>query len=134
MPKFQYMVTEDYVRDWTPKHALREVIANGVDAEIQANAPLHVVHDPRKDILRVINDRAKLDIKALYFGGTTKVGDTRLVGQYGEGLKLALLVFARNDIGVKIYNNDEVWTASLEPDANGIKVLTIHTRKAKTKL
>jgi hypothetical protein len=132
MPKFQYMVTEEYVRDWRVQHALREILANGVDAEIEMSAPLHVNHNPAKKVLLIKNDRAKLDIKALYFGGTSKAGSDRTIGQYGEGLKLALLVLARNGIPVKVHNDDEDWKATIEPDSNGIRVLTIHTRKAAT--
>jgi hypothetical protein len=129
MPKFQYMVTEEYVRDWRLQHALREILANGVDAEIEIGAPLHVNHNPTKKVLLIKNDRTKLDIRALYFGGTSKAGSDRTIGQYGEGLKLALLVLARNGVSVKVHNDDEDWKATIEPDANGVRVLTIHTRK-----
>lgn len=132
MAKIQYMVTEDYVRDWQLQEALREILSNGIDAEVELSAPLNVIHNPRTKILLVRNDRAKLDVKALYFGGTTKAGNTSLVGQYGEGLKLALLVLARNGVPVKVRNDDEVWTAKIEPDAQGVRVLTIYTRKAET--
>lgn len=130
MSKIQYMITEEYVRDWQVQHALREIIANGVDAEVALNAPLNVIHNPRTKVLVVRNDRTRLDVKALYFGGTTKAGNTTMVGQYGEGLKLALLVLARNNIPVKIHNDDEDWSAKIEADANGVRVLTIYTRKA----
>lgn len=132
MAKIQYMVTEEYVRDWTALEALREILANGVDAEVQQSAPLNVRHDARKKILYVRNDRAHLDVKALYFGGTTKAGDERLVGQFGEGLKLALLVFARAGIPVVVRNGDEDWSVAMEPDERGVKVLTLYTRKSRS--
>ena len=71
-------------------------------------------------------------MKALYLGGTSKEGDGRLIGQYGEGLKLALLVFARTKTPVTVRNCDEDWTAAIEPDDRGIPVLTVYTRKART--
>jgi len=132
MAKIQYMVTEEYVQNWTVLEALREVLSNGVDAEVQQSAPLNVRHDARKKILYVRNDRAKLDVKALYFGGTNKSGDTRLIGQFGEGLKLALLVFARTNTPVTIRNGDEDWSVAMEDDDRGVRVLTLYTRKART--
>jgi hypothetical protein len=132
MPKFQYMVTEDYIRDWRPAHALREILANGVDAESERKAPLQVHHNPKTNTLSVKNVGTRLDVRALYFGGTTKAGNADTIGQYGEGLKLALLVLARNSVPVKVHNDDEDWNATIEPDANGMRVLTVKTRKVAT--
>lgn len=130
MAKHQYMITENYVGSWKILDALRELVSNGVDAEVQHNAPLNVNYNARKRLLVIRNSRTQLDVKALYLGGTEKTGNEHLIGQYGEGLKLALLVLARNGIPVKIHNGNEDWKATIEPDANGIKVLTIHTKKA----
>lgn len=132
MPKIHYMVTEDYVSNWEPKHALRELVANGIDAEISNGATLNVVHDGRKQTLRIRNERTRLDPKALYFGGGNK-NDTRLIGQYGEGLKIAMLVLARSGIPLKIHNNNEEWKASIETDERGIRVLTLNTRESRNK-
>lgn len=131
MAKFQYPVTIDYVSDWRMLHGLREVLANGIDAEISVGAKLTVLYDSRKNVLRVRNSGTRLDVKALYFGGTNKTGHKQLIGQYGEGLKLALLVFARTGVRCVVRNDDELWTCAIEPDKNGIGVLTIDIKKAK---
>jgi hypothetical protein len=131
MPKISYMVTDEYVRDWKRIHALREIISNGIDAEIEKRATLNVRHDSRTQKLYVRNDRTKLDVKALYFGGTTKADDDRLVGQYGEGLKLAMLVLAREKVPLRIHNCDEDWDVKIEPDERGVKVLTLYTRRSR---
>jgi hypothetical protein len=131
MPKISYMVTDEYVRDWKRIHALREIISNGIDAEIEKRATLNVRHDSRTQKLYVRNDRTKLDVKALYFGGTTKADDDRLVGQYGEGLKIAMLVLAREKVPLRIHNCDEDWDVKIEPDERGVKVLTLYTRRSR---
>lgn len=125
MPIFKYPIVETYIRDWTLRDAIREIIANGFDAEVEKGAPCTVRH--LKETITVVNTGTKLDPSALYFGGGSKQ-DTRLIGQYGEGLKLALLVFARLGIDVKITNDDERWTVGFEPDDNNITAFRITTR------
>lgn len=127
MAVIKYPITETYVRDWTLRDAIREIISNGFDAEIQKGAACVVRH--LKETVTVTNRDAKLDVSALYFGGTSKTEDSRLIGQYGEGLKLALLVFARLGVDVKVTNDDERWTVGFEPDDNGVDAFRITTRK-----
>lgn len=126
MAVFKYPIVETYVRDWTLRDAIREIVSNAFDAEIEKGAPATVRH--LKDTLTVINRGARLDVKALYFGGTSK-NDSRLIGQYGEGLKLALLVFARHGVDVRVTNDDERWIVGFEPDDNGVPAFRITTRK-----
>lgn len=129
MAVYRYMMTKEYVRDWTIFDAIRELIANAFDAEIELRAPCSIRH--HHETLFIENQGAKLDIKALYFGGTSKAGDSRLIGTYGEGLKLALMVLTRLGVGVKIVNDDESWTTSLTPDDNGVESFAITTRSRK---
>lgn len=133
MAKITYMVTADYVRDWTRVHAIREIIANGIDAEYELGAELVVSHEPKAKILRVKNLGTKLDSRSLYFGGSTKYGNQTTIGQYGEGLKLALLIFAREGIKCVLRNDDETWTPKIEEDERGVPVLTIYTRASDKK-
>lgn len=128
----RYMVAEEYVHDWTLFDAIREVIANGLDAEIEYGTPCVIRYD--KETIYIENRGAKIDVKGLYFGGTTKRnarGGT--VGQYGEGLKLALLVFARQKLEVRVINDDETWVPSIDKDENGVNSFTITTRSVKPK-
>lgn len=131
MAKHHYMVNQHYVDGWNVKHALREVIANGFDAEIEQGAKFSLTHE--KGRLVAVNDGTKLPIDALYYGGTSKRGKAELVGQFGEGLKLALLVFARENIDIRIVNNDEVWTCGFETDTNGKEAFHIYMRAISPK-
>jgi hypothetical protein len=119
--KFQYPITVDYVRDWTIREAIRELVANGIDGESQNGAAFTAKHDPKREILSLINRGVTVDAKALYFGGTSKHGYVRYIGQYGEGLKIAMLVFARLGYKLLIRNGSEVWQPRLSPTSSGKK-------------
>ena len=127
--KFQYPITAYYVRSWSIRDALRELISNGLDGQTVSGERFEARHDPKKDILYLTNFNTIVDAKALYFGGTSKIDDRRLIGQYGEGLKLAMLVCARAGVKLVIRNGPEVWTPSIEPDKLGTQVLTVNIRK-----
>ena len=127
--KLQYQITADYVRDWSVKDAIRELVANAIDGEVTTGGKFEAKHDAKKDVLHLINRDTKVDAKALYFGGTSKFGNDRLIGQYGEGLKIAMLVLARSNIKLVIRNGDEVWQPAIEPDKLGFEVLTLNIKK-----
>ena len=88
--KLVYPIKPAYVQDWTPKEALRELIANGIDGETQFGAAFSHTYDPKKQLLELRNTKVKLPIDALFFGGSDKADDSALIGRYGEGLKLVL--------------------------------------------
>lgn len=130
--KFRYPITASYVSDWKLAHAVREVIANALDAETEHGAKFVVKYDTAKERLTVRNENIKVDAKALYFGESSKRGDERFVGQYGEGLKLAMLVFARMGLDVLIKNgDDESWKPLIEKDGLGVETLCVDITKAK---
>lgn len=129
MAKHVYPITENYVSEWKVPHAIRELIANGLDAETETGAAFRAVH--RGETLTLINTGTRLDHRALYLGESTKRNLSGTIGQYGEGLKLALLVLAREGYKVTIRNaSDETWKASIEPDKNDMRVLVVNITKA----
>lgn len=128
--KFRYPITPQYISDWGLNHALREVISNGYDAETEHGARCTVAYNAAKQTLTVKNEGVKVDPQALYFGESTKRGDSRFVGQYGEGLKLAMLVFARSNLSVTIKNGRfESWRPMLEKDGLGVESLCVEITK-----
>ena len=56
----------------------------------------------------------------LSLGYSTKVGDARLIGKHGDGLKAALAVFARNGITVEFENGFERWRCGTRPHSHGM--------------
>jgi hypothetical protein len=101
-----------YLSDWGVLEGVRELIQNAKDAETDGY-PMTIT-SPRKGILRIQNDGVSLSHKVLLFGHTTKEGREDQIGQFGEGLKLAVLTLVRAGRDVKIYSGDEIWTPVID--------------------
>lgn len=90
--------------------ALREFGANAVDAEVENHAEKKITYDPARRHLRISSAGITLNRNSLLLGETTKANDSRTVGENGEGLKLGLLVLAREGFTVRIRNGRfETW-------------------------
>lgn len=128
--KFPLSIAPTYCPEWGIWEIAREVISNALDAEAGGH-PLTVEHDG--DTLVVMNRGVKLDPSVWLLGTTDKKGKRGLRGQFGEGLKIAMLAAVRSGMDVSIVNDDEVWIPTLEESEAfpGIKVLTVSTRKTK---
>ena len=133
MAKFWYPITASYVSTWGMPQALRELISNGLDGEVEQNAKFTYKYDKSRRLLTLINEGARVDIKALYFGATSKYSDERTIGQYGEGLKLAMLVCAREGNKLVIKNQNEQWVPSIAQDKLGHDALCVDINYTPTK-
>lgn len=128
--KIELSLTKNYLRTWSLKEAIREVIQNAQDSDVMGNR-MSIEHKGGK--LIVTNEDIVLEHNVLLLGETSKSGRTDQAGQFGEGLKLAMLVCARSDIGMKIRNGPEVWVPKIESSEKfaGSEVLVINVRKGK---
>jgi hypothetical protein len=132
--KIQYPIFANYVQDWGVEDAIREIIANAFDQETEETSSKAIIeYNEEKQTLTVTNKDTLVSIDALYFGETKKSKDNRFIGQHGEGLKLAMLVFARDpSIQCKIYSGNYKWLPSLEFDKIGRKTFTVNVTPFKT--
>lgn len=132
--KLVYPIKETYVSDWTAENALRELVANGIDAETAHGATFSFSYNPARQKLILRNTNIKVPLDALYFGDSNKAGDANLIGKYGEGLKLAMLVLCRDPAySVKIVNADKLWIPSMAVGrAVDIKTLVVTEKKNPT--
>lgn len=128
--KFTYPIKSTYVSDWGIQEALRELIANGLDAQAQQGAPFSHSYNPKRKRVILKNLGVRLPLDAFYFGGSDKLGEAGIIGKYGEGLKLAMLVIARSDEhSMTLTNGDEIWTPKLEADKHtGVQCLVVRKK------
>ena len=112
MPKTSLNVKPSYCPRWTMQHAVREVIQNAQDCR-SLGGTAEYTH--RGDTLTVTSTGGgSLDERALVFGETSKADDSRAIGQFGDGLKVALVVFARLGVAVRIDTGKQFWTLSVD--------------------
>lgn len=112
MSKYELSLSTDYVSNWGITEAIRELFQNSLDQ--QSQNPSNVMsHNYFIDYgtFRISSKESVLDPASLLLGYSTKRNDSNLIGQFGEGYKLAILVLLRNGKQVKIYNygKREIW-------------------------
>ena len=112
MPRMELSIKTDYLPNWGIAEGIRELVSNGRDAEYEFSAPMKI--DWYNNTLRIENDGCILPREALLFGHTSKLGNSEMVGKFGEGLKLAVLCLIRAGHQVKIRSGSEVWEPCIE--------------------
>lgn len=106
MKRVEYPISKDYCGNWTVKDALRELIANAIDAS--QDVDLNWI-----DGEGYIRDfGGGLDKKALLVGFSSK--DAAQIGQFGEGLKIAALVLCRDGRSVEVRSRNVILSFAVE--------------------
>jgi hypothetical protein len=128
MRKITISISPAYCPEWGVWEIAREVISNALDAK-EAGHEYTIDHDG--ETLVVSSQGVKLDPSVWLLGTSTKRGQKNCRGQFGEGLKIAILAAVRSKMAVQIINNDESWIPALEETEGfpGIEVLTVATEK-----
>ena len=72
-------------------------------------------YDAENRTVRIGNKHSELDIKTLLFGVTTKSGDKEMIGNHGEGYKIATVVLLRlgKTVVFQNYCRREIWRPRL---------------------
>lgn len=93
--KYNLNLTEDYVQHWGLSEAIRELIANNIDEGGTLSYSASTTSNPsdRLSELTFITEK-ELPLEAFLLGYSVK-SNPNAIGQYGEGLKLAMLVLTR---------------------------------------
>lgn len=89
--RIQTNITVNYVPSWGIQEAIRELTQNALDCNSMA---ISYCEDSWQ--LRIDTDSV-LGLESLYLGESSKRDDSSMIGKHGEGLKLAMLVLARED-------------------------------------
>lgn len=125
MIKYNLNLTRDYCSHWTLDHALRELIANTIDEQGE------IIYDAEQEppVLTLVT-HSVLPIEAFLMGYSVKTG-TSSIGQYGEGLKIALLLLLRDNVPFTIFAGEYEFKFSFErPDGFGVD--TLHVSRAES--
>ena len=133
MSKVELTVSPNYVPTWTIVDAVRELFQNALDQEtIDPDNKAEWNYNEESCTLHISNKKASLEVNSLLLGHTTKASDSKTIGQFGEGYKIATLVLLRNDKNVVFYNYGmrEIWKPRFVKSRKfGTNVLTFFIEK-----
>lgn len=101
-------ITKNYVSRWGINHAIRELIQNAIDSE----SPFK--YEFTQDSLSLTSEFTTLSPQTLLLGSTSKADNGDMIGSFGEGYKIALLVLTRLGHAVEIRNGNKLWTPAFE--------------------
>jgi len=131
MSRYELTLNKNYVSDWGVVEAIREILQNAIDSEKLGNEK-EISYDEKTETLTVKNAGVSIDASTLILGNGTKSDNNELVGGFGEGFKLALLVLLRNNLKVRIENGQQLWTPKfVNSKKYKTELLTIISEKAE---
>lgn len=116
MRKYELSISADYVPEWGVTEAIREFFQNSIDEETRDSSnKMFFEYDSESQIIRIGNKHSDLDIKTLLFGVTTKNKDDTMIGNHGEGYKIATVVLLRlgKTVVFQNYCRREIWRPRL---------------------
>ena len=120
-----------YIDHWELEHGIKELIANARDTVENDREKIIFSTEHREDgyydmVIGNKTDGQKLETKHLVMGVSEHRNSSSAIGQFGEGLKLAMVTILRanRQQELRIVNHDEVWTVSVEenPQMGNVKM------------
>lgn len=104
---YELTMTTDYVGHWTEWEAIRELLQNAIDFGKPEISQPH-------DGIIITSRGVTLSPRSLLLGYSDKRDNEDMIGQFGEGYKLACLVLCRIGYSVEIHNGPKIWMPSIE--------------------
>ena len=116
-------ISPNYVKNWDVIKGIREIIQNYLDTKNEFRCKGYIYY---KDGEAMVKDFGPgLELRHLALGVSEKGLDA--IGKYGEGLKLALLVLAREHRKVEIWSNGTIICPAIErSDLYGTDVMVFN--------
>jgi len=119
---------EGYAKNWSHWEVIREIISNAID---EANMDFKV-YKAGMDL--IIEDGGKgIDVISLIMGESHKDNINKAIGQFGEGLKLAMLVLTRENKLCEIFSR-KLYVRNAFSELKGIKLLKFEYYESDTEL
>lgn len=120
-------IEKDYCADWTITDAIREILQNGLDTGTE----LFFLRDG--DVCEVCDGGAGVKMSDFIIGKSSKREDGKVMGQFGEGLKIGCLVFARENRRVYVISLGKRYDLSIQYDGTWQEhLLTIDVTEQNT--
>jgi hypothetical protein len=98
----QLTLSQNYVSDWGVWEGIREFIQNARDS-----GEFNITYTDNS--VEITTFSGAIDKQYLILGNTKKREDSRTIGTYGEGFKLAILVLLREGKKITIHNGRDIW-------------------------
>jgi len=120
--EFILTLSPKYIPSWGKWEAFRELMQNVIDRKHEyEKAEIIFNYNTQKQRIVIGNKFSVLDKKTLVMGETTKANDDEMIGQYGEGYKLAMLVLLRLGTRIRIRTSNEVWAPEIKFQENSVR-------------
>lgn len=132
MSKYELSLSPEYVADWTVTDGVRELFQNALDQQTEhPNNLMFMKYE--NNVLSIGNKTSVLEAQSLLLGHSTKRTNSSLIGQFGEGYKIGVLVLLRAGKVVTFYNygKKEIWRPRLVKSRKyqGATILVFETFK-----
>jgi len=115
LKKYTLSLSPDYVLSWGFWEAVRELLQNAIDQKhVSSESEIRFEYDDKSETLIVGSSNCHLTPRTLLLGVSDKQSKDKLIGKFGEGYKLALLVLTRLSYEVIIYNQNFIWVPKIE--------------------
>jgi len=112
-----YGFGKEYLSNWGIREALREIFQNFMDyGEYTTDLMLFSTEENVVKI-RLTNDYSPEKLEFLRIGNSVKK-NKEAIGKHGEGLKMAFLIFLREELCIELYTNKYKITPRFEKDEN----------------
>lgn len=102
---YELTLAANYLKHWTVEDAVRELCQNGIDNSEDDKLD-YTISD---GVLTISTEGVSLHPSVLLLGSGDKSEDDTKLGGFGEGMKVALLILARENIEVVMENGDKLW-------------------------
>jgi hypothetical protein len=120
-------IHRDYCQKWGLWEGVREFIQNALDEDDKGN---RLETSFRDGTLTITNIGSEIPMSAMAVGYSSKRDDEQARGQYGEGMKLAMLALIRAGHSVKVLTGDRIYKPEIVFDSQlGCDVLAIKLGK-----
>ncbi len=114
-------ISPEYIKSWDISMAIRELLQNLLDTKREFSASGAARYNKDRGIAELRDDGPGLELRHLALGISEKGADS--IGQFGEGLKLALLLFARENRFIDVRSKDYRLTPVIRPSEFGTETL-----------